>query len=107
MACWNSLSGSCSGSHQTLSLGQTGLEGFTGKVALHVVEQWLRCTGQLDTKNGQTPQQRQQAAVNDTELFTHEIGHLLKYRGDTDQALAQPFSGFASLAFLGFRIKDD
>src|SRR5690606_24999798 len=68
---------------------ETANEAFAGKDAIHVVLQRAGLAWQLDAEHRQTPENRCQTAVNETELLAHEEGHFGEYRCDADQALAQ------------------
>src|SRR5690606_23389321 len=64
-------------------------EAFAGEDAIHVILQRSGLAWQLDAEHRQTPENRCQTAINQTELLAHEEGHFGEYRCDADQALAQ------------------
>src|SRR5690606_29108510 len=75
--------------HIAFSSRETANEAFAGEDAIHVILQRSGLAWQLDAEHRQTPENRRQTAINQTELLAHEEGHFGEYRCDADQALAQ------------------
>src|SRR3546814_16938535 len=73
---------------------------------LHIVKQRLGSSRQLDTESGQTPEDRQQAAVDETDLVTHEIRLFREYRRHAGQAFTQLFASLRALRLSGPLVTD-
>src|SRR5690606_32887892 len=75
--------------HAALGSAETGLEGRAGEFALHVLEQRTGRARQLDAHHRQSPENRQQTAVDQAQLVAEKVLLLGEQWRDAGQALAQ------------------